>query len=269
MAYSATVFNVLIASPSDVEEEREAIAQTIHDWNSLNSAETGKVLLPVRWESHSAPVMGDRPQGIINEQVVRDCDILIGAFWTRLGSPTGVEDSGTVEEIKLFLKQQKPVMLYYSKKPVDMDEADLAQVQKLKDFKKSIRNKGIQEQYCNIDELKQKLMRQLTIVMRGISVGTHVTATVVKEAKAAKVEQVANSGIEETLLEADDPIKLVNYTDKAFVVVGNTIDHKDELQAANGKWIKLKFGGYGWMFSKKRINVVAGILAVAPELSEN
>ena len=53
-----------------------------------------------------------------------------------------------------------------------MDEADLGQLQKLKDFKKSIRDKGIQEQYCDVDELKQKLMWQLTIVMRGISVGT-------------------------------------------------------------------------------------------------
>src|SRR5690606_2860971 len=122
-----------------------------------------------------------------------DCDMLIGAFWTRLGSPTGIEESGTVEEIKWFLKQQKPVMLYYSKKPVDMDDADLAQVQKLKEFKKTIRDKGIQEQYCSIDELKQKLMRHLTIVMRGISVGTHVAATVVKEAKASK-----SSGLPET-----------------------------------------------------------------------
>jgi len=266
MAYSATVFNVLIASPSDVDEEREAISQTIHDWNSLNSKETGKVLLPVRWESHSAPVMGDRPQKIINDQVVRDCDMLIGAFWTRLGSPTGVEESGTVEEIKWFLKQQKPVMLYYSKKPVDMDEADLVQVQKLKDFKKSIRNKGIQEQYCNIDELKQKLMRQLTIVMRGISVGTHVTATVVKEAKAAKntdsLITKANSKI------TDDNIKLINYTDKAFVITGNTKVFKDELSSINGKWIKLKFGGHGWMFSKKRLSEAAEILGVDAKLIE-
>lgn len=41
-------------------------------------------------------------------------------------------------------------------------------------------------QYSNTDELKQKLTRHLTIVMRGISVGTHLTATVVKEAKAAE-----------------------------------------------------------------------------------
>lgn len=263
MAYSATVFNVLIASPSDVNEEREAIAQTLHDWNSLNSSETGKVLLPVRWESHSAPAMGERPQGIINTQVVRDCDMLIGAFWTRLGSPTGVENSGTVEEIKLFLKQQKPVMLYYSKKPVDMDEADLEQVQKLKEFKKSIRDKGIQEQYCNIDELKQKLMRQLTIVMRGISVGTHVNAKVVKEA-----QEDSPSKPNPNPSKNSSKIDLVDYTEKAFVVTGNTSDYKERFSALNGKWMKLKTGGFGWMFSKKRLVEVSEILGLPPTLTE-
>lgn len=263
MAYSATIFNVLIASPSDVNDEREAIAQTIHDWNSLNSKETGKVLLPVRWESHSAPAMGDRPQGIINDQLVRECDMLIGAFWTRLGSPTGLEDSGTVEEIKWFLKQEKPTMLYYSKKPVELDSADLNQVQKLKEFKKSIRDKGIQEQYCSVDELKQKLMRQLTIVMRGISVGTHVTATVVKEAKASKDNQKLESGSGQL---SEPSIRLVDYTEKAFVVLGNTIEYKEGLSSLNGKWIKLKTGGHGWMFSKKRLSEVADLLGINAKL---
>jgi hypothetical protein len=210
--------------------------------------------------------MGERPQGIINDQVVRDCDMLIGAFWTRLGSPTGVEDSGTVEEIKWFLKQQKPVMLYYSKKPVDMDEADLTQVQKLKDFKKSIRDKGIQEQYCSVDELKQKLMRQLTIVMRGISVGTHVTATVVKEAKASKDEDLK---VKRIVRGADvERIRLIDYTEKAFVVIGDTTEFKEKLSDLNGKWIKLKFGGHGWMFSKKRLDDVSSLLDIDSALVE-
>ncbi|MGS7422083.1 hypothetical protein ACVMJF_25680, partial [Klebsiella pneumoniae] len=138
----------------------------------------------VKWESHSAPTMGDRPQGIINNQVVRNCDMLIGAFWTRLGSPTGVEESGTVEEIKWFLRQQKPVMLYYSKKQVDLDAIDTQQLEKLKEFKKSIREKGIQEQYTNVDELKMKLSRQLTIVLREVSVNTVVDVKAVKAAKS-------------------------------------------------------------------------------------
>jgi hypothetical protein len=73
MPYSAAVFSVLIASPSDVADEREAIATTLHEWNSLNSQATGYVLLPVMWQSHSAPAMGGGPQEIINKQVVRGC----------------------------------------------------------------------------------------------------------------------------------------------------------------------------------------------------
>ena len=50
MPFSATVFNVLIASPSDVLAERAAIAQSLHDWNVLHAQDQGKILLPVMWE---------------------------------------------------------------------------------------------------------------------------------------------------------------------------------------------------------------------------
>lgn len=41
MSFSATVLNVLIASPSDVPEEREAITESLYEWNALNSQTTG------------------------------------------------------------------------------------------------------------------------------------------------------------------------------------------------------------------------------------
>src|SRR5436305_6584897 len=122
----------------------------------------GIVLLPVMWESHSARSMGDRPQGVINRQVVRACDMLIGSFWTRLGSPTGLEDSGTVEEIKWFLKTSKPVMLYYSNAAIPQDMLDLKQIESLNNFKASIKDKGLQDNYNNGNDLSQKLSRHLT-----------------------------------------------------------------------------------------------------------
>ncbi|MGX9731422.1 hypothetical protein ACWYXO_12430 [Janthinobacterium aestuarii] len=272
MPFSATVFNVLIASPSDVPAEREAIAASLHEWNALNSVETGKVLLPVMWESHSAPVMGDRPQGIINDQVVHTCDMLIGAFWTRLGSPTGVEDSGTVEEIKWFLKNNKPVMLYYSKAQPDLDAIDTAQLEKLREFKKSIRDKGIQEQYVFVDELKQKLSRQLTIVMRGMSVGTVVNPSVVKEARASgsspidTVAEPTKTAPQVPAAESNEPIWFEDYSEKSFAVRGDTLNHREELKRLGGKYIPLKTGGRGWNFSKKRLAEVAELLTVLPEL---
>ena len=38
-------------------------------------------------------------------------------FWTKLGTPTGVADSGTVEEIDQFVEANKPAMLYFSSRP--------------------------------------------------------------------------------------------------------------------------------------------------------
>jgi hypothetical protein len=262
MPYSATVFRVLIASPSDVPREREAIAQTLNDWNSLNSKETGKVLMPVMWETHSAPAMGDDPQTIINNQVVRGCDMLIGAFWTRLGSPTGRETSGTVEEIKFFLEETKPVMLYYSMAQVAIGQIDTDQLNKLNEFKQSIRLKGLQAEYNSIDELKQRLSRHLTIVMREISVGTRVDNQAVKQASIDENNDVISSEIENN----PENISFINYTERAFIIKRNTAKFKEALSSAGGKWISLRTGGKGWMFSKKHLQKISKLLNVSPEL---
>jgi hypothetical protein len=270
MLFSATVLNVLIASPSDVPLERDAIALGIYDWNALHSKESGKVLLPVRWETLSAPAMGERPQGIINAQVVRNCDVLIGCFWTRLGSPTGEEDSGTVEEIRYFLKNNKPVMLYFSSQQIDPNTINLKQFEKLKAFRDSIRDKGIQETYASVSELKEKLSRHLTIVMRGMSVGAVVPSKVVREANAATQSAQSAPPIQPTTESSggNGTIRMVNYTEKALVVRGNTRDFKEPLKAAGGKWIKTKNGEHAWMFSKRRVQDVAAILRIAPEIKD-
>ena len=85
MSYESTVYRILIASPSDVEEEREVAARIIQEWNDLNSFNKKIVLLPIRWETHTSPTYGSRPQEIINSQIVNECDLLIGFFWTKIG----------------------------------------------------------------------------------------------------------------------------------------------------------------------------------------
>lgn len=135
MAFTALVYRVLIASPSDVEKERERIPEVMAEWNAQNSADTGIVFVPVKWETHSTPEMGDRPQAIINRQLVHDSDILIGVFWTRIGSPTGIAESGSVEEIREFIQSGKRVMLYFSSVPVNPSAINRDQHQKLEEFK--------------------------------------------------------------------------------------------------------------------------------------
>ena len=55
MAYQATVLNVMIASPSDVADERQLVRDAIYDWNAIHSKQFGVMLNPVGWETHVAP----------------------------------------------------------------------------------------------------------------------------------------------------------------------------------------------------------------------
>ncbi len=66
----------MIASPGDVSSERSIIREVVYEWNVINSDTNNTVLLPVGWETHSSPDMGDRPQAIINKQILNGCDLL-------------------------------------------------------------------------------------------------------------------------------------------------------------------------------------------------
>ncbi|MCX5868034.1 MAG: DUF4062 domain-containing protein [Proteobacteria bacterium] len=163
MSYQATVFKVMIASPSDITSERVIAREIIHEWNVVNADSRKIVLLPISWESHTSPAMGERPQSIINKQILKDCDLLIGIFWTRLGSPTDEYDSGTVEEIEEHIKAGKPVMLYFSKIPIYPDSVDKEQYDNLKYFMESCKKRGLFETYVNINDFKSKLYRQIQL----------------------------------------------------------------------------------------------------------
>jgi hypothetical protein len=97
--YAATVLKVMIASPGDVAAERQSVREIVYQWNDVNSQDRALVLLPTAWETNAAPAMGSRAQEIINQQLLRDADLLIAMFWTRIGTSTGAAVSGTVEGV--------------------------------------------------------------------------------------------------------------------------------------------------------------------------
>ncbi len=172
MARQVTVYGILIASPADVVKERQAIPEVIHSWNAVNSRRYGVMLEPVLWETHASPEMGDRPQSIINRQLFKDCDILIGTFWTRLGTHTGKAESGTVEEIEEFRKVGKPVLLYFSSVPVVPDSVDAEQYKRLRDFKEKCRGEGIVFDYDSIGDLREKLPGHITKTIDSLKEGS-------------------------------------------------------------------------------------------------
>ncbi|MBB3276305.1 MULTISPECIES: DUF4062 domain-containing protein [unclassified Pseudoxanthomonas] len=254
MSFSATVYRVLVASPSDVAEDRAAVASAIHDWNSHNSKARGIVLLPVMWETHAAPSLDARPQAVINEQIVRECDMLVGIFWTRLGSPTGEAESGTIEEINWFVKEKKPVMIYFSTRNFPSD-CDIDQVKRLRDFKKQIQQKGLVFDYETPSKLENMLFKQLTTVIDRMNVTPTVNVAELK--RATKSAAIVPTDKQETKRSNanddvnDDDATLYDYSDKAFVVAGNTLAHKDKFKDWGGRWMKARGGQWVWMFAKK------------------
>ncbi len=163
MSYSSTTFNVMIASPGDVASERTIVRDVIYEWNAVHSNTRKIVLLPIGWESHSSPEMGGTPQSIINNQVLGKCDLMIGVFWTRIGTATDSFVSGTVEEIERHIQTGKPAMLYFSSQPVAMDTVDLEQIAKLKVFKESCRSRALFESYDSHADFKDKFYRHLQL----------------------------------------------------------------------------------------------------------
>ena len=166
MSFRAKAYRVLIASPSDLVEEREAVTDGINEWNVQHAAAEGVVLLPVKWETHAIPTSGIRPQQAINNDLVSNSDILIGMFWAKFGTSTGVADSGTAEEIDQFVAAKKPAMLYFSNRPIDPNKIDLKQLKKLKNFKEVTYKSSLVGNFASPAELKSILLNHLTAQVR-------------------------------------------------------------------------------------------------------
>jgi hypothetical protein len=55
MPYQAKVLEVMIASPGDVTAERQIVREVLNGWNVMHARARKAILMPVGWETHSAP----------------------------------------------------------------------------------------------------------------------------------------------------------------------------------------------------------------------
>ena len=166
MTFAATVVRVLIASPSDLRDERDSVERVIHRWNARNAAYVGVMLMPTRWETNASAEMGAAAQDIINRQIVDESDILIGMFWTRLGTPTASNVSGTAEELHRFLDGGKPAALFISRLPADPHTVDSAQFDALKAFLDEQRSNGLVLDFQTPEEFAALVEDSLTRFVR-------------------------------------------------------------------------------------------------------
>ena len=129
------IIKVLIASPGDMEDEREIISKAMIEWNGRHVGD-GIALVPLMFERHVLPLAGaEDPQSVVNDQLVDVSDCGIALFHSRLGTPTPRASSGTVEEIFRLIERRKPVAVFFdvSDVSIDIDVEEFTRVRQLRD----------------------------------------------------------------------------------------------------------------------------------------
>ena len=169
MPIQTIAFTIAICSPSDAQEERDAAERVVLEWNSSHTHSTGAIIHPARWERDAIPVLGDRPQALVNRQVIDRADLAVAVFWMRVGTPTGDFVSGTVEEIERLASAGKPVMVYFSDKaPGSLSQVDTQQLNARRSLEASLRNRGILGSVSSVDDFKQQFSGHLAKMMNSL-----------------------------------------------------------------------------------------------------
>lgn len=154
-------YNLLISCPSDVEEELEVINKVVEDFNIRYEDTLGIRVSAKHWSKHSYAQSGGKPQELLNEQFVYDCDAAVAIFWTKFGTPTDKYGSGTEEEIEYMLEKKRQVFMYFSSKPIKPDKVDDEQYRKIKEFKNKYKDKGIYCEYDDNEDFEKKFSAHL------------------------------------------------------------------------------------------------------------
>jgi hypothetical protein len=126
----------------------------------LRGSETACHLSILQWQDLVAPSLASRAQEVVNDQIGSNYDVYLGVFWTRIGTPTGVADSGSVEEFELALERAQQagrprIAALFKKAPIDPTAIDPQQLQKVQDFKARLGDMGaFYREFSDSDSLR-------------------------------------------------------------------------------------------------------------------
>jgi Domain of unknown function (DUF4062) len=174
------ILRIVVASPGDVQPERDLLAERVIPELNNGIADAYNVSIELaRWETDAYPGFHlDGPQGLIDAVLKIDqCDVLIGIFWKRFGTPTKDGTTGTEHEFltayQAWQLQGTPeIMVYFKTKGFDVmpnDRRDLEQAGKVIDFKKNFPKEGMYQSFTNEQEFESLARKHLTSMIRKIA----------------------------------------------------------------------------------------------------
>ena len=159
--------NCFIASPGDTSEERDACELIFDEINHGLGKSLGFRIVSLRWEKDVFPSVAEDGQQVINLQMDGNYDLFIGIMKNRFGTPTLHAESGTEEEFNIAYEKYKKgeignIFFYFGVQTMSPYELDLAQFQKVKEFREKIQNNGVVPmEYQYLDDFKKQLKNNL------------------------------------------------------------------------------------------------------------
>lgn len=133
------VKRIFIASPGDLNVERDSFRKIISEINDHKAHKMGVHIEVIGWEL-VPPGLG-RPQELINK-LLTNLDLFVMVLWERWGTPSGKYSSGTEEEFyvakNLYEQSGKPEMSLFFKHIDQITESNIEDCQKVIQFRKKI-----------------------------------------------------------------------------------------------------------------------------------
>lgn len=197
MPRQSTTVSVFLASPSDVQHERDLISDIAVRWNMRHGRTKAVFIELLRYETSVSAGFGDDGQSVINEQIGDDYDALIAVFWNRIGTATDRSASGSVEEIEKAIARFKSdgnveVAVYFKQAAANVDSLDLQQVQGIRDLKKRLETEGsLHKPFSNDGQLTLEIEMLFDRLARRFSSGD-------AEKKTKSVSKLSTSAISDS-----------------------------------------------------------------------
>jgi formylglycine-generating enzyme required for sulfatase activity len=168
------LFRIVVASPSDAQAERNALPAVLEELNRGIAATQDLRLELGRWETDAYPGFHlEGPQGLIDPILrIEDCDVLLGIFWKRFGTPTTDAASGTEHEfLRAYASWQQhgrpQIMVYFNRRdPKLRSTADLDQYAQVLRFQERFPREGLWQPYNGKAHFEKMVRNQLTQLLR-------------------------------------------------------------------------------------------------------
>jgi hypothetical protein len=220
-------YKVIIASPSDVENERNIVSDVIDEVNTIFKNEPVSLQL-FRWETDVSPSFHPKgPQALIDKELdISNSDILIGVFYMRFGKQSSNYESGTVHEINQAIesKNKTEIKLYF-KKPVkinfeNIDDETYEQYKKVKGFKEKIKTKSLICEFVEEEEFRLKLRKHLINFLNNKKDTYSVDKNSIKQYNynTSRGNEIINVKDEEELLRAIGSDKTIVLEPKDYII---------------------------------------------------